>query len=199
MEENKKSKAGRKTKYSKALGMQIAEAYGLGRSNIAEICTHFLISHDTFFSWKKKFPEFSDSIAHYENIRRQNLGQMALSGLALLLEKHEFTEEKTIYETYTEDGTQKLRVVGIQKTKKFTLPNARMVEYALNNIKPEEFKNASHIDHTTKGESLSFGHFLQQTKPTASKDEAPGHTVAFEGEAEDVYIPDHREPKETEA
>jgi len=196
MEENKekkKSNAGRKTKYSVKLGNEIAEIYGMGRATVEEICKQFLISHDTFFSWKKKFPEFSDTIAHYEFIRRQNIGAMALNGLAILLEKHEYTEEKTIYETYMDGGAQKTRVVGIQRTKKFTLPNARMVEYALNNIKPDEYKNASHIDHTSKGESLGFGTFLQQTKPKDSGNHTPPHKVDIE--EEETYVPDHRLPK----
>lgn len=180
-------------KYSNKLALEIAEIYGMGKATIEEICTRFDITKTTFFDWIKKKPYFSDSIELYKEQRRQNIGDMALNALELLLTKHEYTEEKIEYETYVDPVTkaEKQKVVSVSRTKKFIMPNQAMTKFALINAKKDEWKDSSHIDHTTKGESMGFGSFLQQTKPLTDDDKSVKPLIDVE--EMEVYVPDHRE------
>nr|GFB36020.1 hypothetical protein [Tanacetum cinerariifolium] len=193
--EKKKSNRGRKRKYTAAMGLQMAEIYGMGRAKVEEICKQFEISTATFFQWQIDFPEFSDAISHFKNARRENIGDMALNGLELLLTKHEFEEVQTEYETYIDPVTkqEKAKVIGIKKTKKFVMPSQAMVKFALINVKDKEWKDSSHIDHTSGGEALGFSTFLMQTKAKLEKPAEEGKPEEAKVENVDYYVPTHRE------
>lgn len=180
-------------KYNKKFGLMIAEVYGLGTMGVEEMCTHFQISKETFYAWKRTKPEFSDAIDHFHSIRMENFGQMALSGLALLLSKHEYTEEKIDYVTVKDPNSasgSKQIVKGLSRTKKFIMPNPKMIEMTLNNRLPMYWKTSSKIDVTSNGETLGFGNFLMGTKPAMVK-KTEGEEP--EGEQEETYSPTHRE------
>jgi len=52
--------AGRPTKYEKKYGKQVQKLYLLGATD-AQIADILGVSRDTFYAWKKKYPELSDT------------------------------------------------------------------------------------------------------------------------------------------
>lgn len=54
---------GRPTKYDASICDTLPELFSEGAS-IAEVCVKLGIHKDTFYAWKEKYPEFSDSIKH---------------------------------------------------------------------------------------------------------------------------------------
>lgn len=149
-------------KYSKKLAKKIVDLYATGEHGVKEICVAAGISLDTFYSWKKLKPEFSEALSEVLDNRLEHIGDLALSGLATLITKQEYTEEKIDYETYVDvlTGTQKQRVKSVTRTKKIILPNNAAIQYALNNVNKEKFRTASSIDHTSNGGAFGFAGFL---------------------------------------
>ncbi|WP_010261137.1 transposase [Treponema primitia] len=51
----------RPTKYNKAIADKLPDLFGEGQS-IIEVCGELKISRDTFYNWKKQYPEFSKAV-----------------------------------------------------------------------------------------------------------------------------------------
>jgi hypothetical protein len=116
-----------------------------GEHTIEAICDHVGIAKDTFYDWKKKKADFSDSLKAAEEKRLDNIGILAQSGLALLLTKHEYEETKTEFGL---DKSGKPFKKSELRTKKFIMPNAAAVIFALTNRKPQHWKQRQIIAHT---------------------------------------------------
>lgn len=182
-------------KYSKLMADTIVSLYRDGKHGIKEICEAVDISQDTFHQWKKDKPYFSDALSNVQEQRLYNIGEMAISGLAKLVDIYEYEEKRTDYmpgiateEEKKKGIVPKGKVKMMSITKKIIMPSNSMIQYALNNLRSDRFKTASSIDHTTKGQSLGFGEFLQATKPKLTRD-AAGNVEETE---EEVYVPTHR-------
>ncbi|WP_256013138.1 transposase [Desertivirga xinjiangensis] len=143
-----------KTKYSKKLVDVICELYAKGEHSIKDICKMAGISKDTFFEWKKNNADFSDRLKGLEDDRLENYAIMARSGLAKLLDVHEYEEVTTEYVT---DPDGKPIVKHQKRVKKKVMPNATAVIFALTNRDPDNWKHKQEMDVTTKGESLNKG------------------------------------------
>lgn len=154
--------AGAKGKYNKKIANKIAELYSTGEHGVKEICIAVGIHIDTFYSWKKTKPEFAEAIDEVLDNRLAHIGDLALSGLAELIKKQEFTEERIEYETFTDPISGKVtqKVKSVTRTKKIILPNNAAIQYALNNVSKDKFRTASSIDHTTNGGAFGFAGFL---------------------------------------
>lgn len=143
-------------KYSKSLVKEICDLLATGQFTIADTCTKVGITESTFYYWKEKKSEFLEAVKAAEKKRLESFGQMALSGLATLLVKHEFEEVHTEYEN---DKNGKPKVKGQKRVKKQVMPNTTAVIFTLTNRIPEDWKHQSNIDHTTKGESMNKGFY----------------------------------------
>ena len=132
-------------KYTKALADTIVEQYATGKHSVQAICDHAGISRETFYAWKKNNNSFANKLEQAHMLRMYTIGDMALSGLALLLQKHEYEEITT---EYTEDKDGKPKIRAQKKVKKVIMPNPSMISLVLISRMPEDFKLRQTIAHT---------------------------------------------------
>lgn len=132
-------------KYSQKLADKIVELVASGEHTIKNVCKHVGISFETYNTWKKTKPEFSDLLKEAERERLDNLGELARSGLALLLEKHEYEEVTT---EYVDNGKGQPKVKARKVVKKFVMPNPTAVIFTLKNRAPESWRDKQDIEHS---------------------------------------------------
>lgn len=153
-------------KYSKALVKEICDLLATGEFTIADTCKKLGIVKDTFYRWIKEKSDFSDAIKAAEEKRRSSFAEMAKSGLAKLLDVHEYEEVTTEYENDKEGRP----VIKKQKrVKKKVMPSAPAVIFALTNLDSDNFKNRQQTDLTNKGEKFDGGSPFMQIIMNASK------------------------------
>ncbi|MDO7846471.1 hypothetical protein Q5H92_08890 [Hymenobacter sp. M29] len=134
-------------KYSLKKARAIADAFATAEHKVADVCKQFEISESTFYAWKADNPEFSELLKKAEELRRQALGEMARSGLALLLGKQEV--EETTIEFIPDKKDKAKRTVKLQKvTKRVVMPNATAVIFALKNLDADNFKDKHEVEHS---------------------------------------------------
>lgn len=134
-----------KVKYSKELADKIIEQYATGNHTIQAICQAAGIHRETFYLWKKNNKSFATKLEQAHLLRMYAIGDLALSGLALLVQKHEYEEITT---EYTEGKDGKPKVKSQRKTKKIIMPNPAMITLVLTNRMPEDWKQRQTIAHT---------------------------------------------------
>lgn len=140
-------------KYSKKRACQICELIATGNHTIVEICKKVNINQDTFFEWRNTKSEFSELIKKADEQYLDSIKIKARSGLAVLLEKHEFEETKVEYVESKpgKDGEPgKPKIKSQTRTKKVIMPNITAIIYTLNNADQENFKQRQIIAHTGK-------------------------------------------------
>lgn len=138
-------------KYSQKLASKVIELISTGDHTIQDICKHVGISKTIFYKWKEEKVDFSDALKKAESERLDNLKELAKSGLAILLTKHEYEEVTTEY-IDTKEG--KPRIKSQKKVKKFVMPNPTAVIFTLTNREPTDWKHKQSVDHTTGGKSF---------------------------------------------
>jgi transposase-like protein len=136
-------------KYNKSIAKIISDQLATGKQSIEAICEAAGITRNTFYVWQKKYPEFTELLAEANKSRLAAFGEMALSGLAISLTKHEYTEITTEYYT-NKKGIQAIRTQKV--VNKFIMPNAGLIQYVLNNRLPDQWKNTSRISFTDETE-----------------------------------------------
>lgn len=139
-------------KYSKKIREDICALVATGDHSIASICVKVNISKECFYHWKETKSDFSDCYKKAEESYLDSIKIKARSGLAVLLEKHEYDEKKTEYIDGKPDATGKPvpKIKSQTITKKFIMPNVAAVIYALNNTDKPNFKQRQSIEHTGK-------------------------------------------------
>lgn len=120
------------------------ELYATGKQSIQDICEAVGIDRSTFYAWKKN-KAFGKKLSDAHTKRLDAIGEMALSGMVILLSKHEY-EEVTV--EYIEDKNGKPKIKSQKKVKKFIMPNPAMVALALTNRQAVDWKNKQSIDTT---------------------------------------------------
>lgn len=139
-------------KYSKEIVERICELKALGDHKVVDICKQVGINPDTYYEWKKSHPDFSEALKEADNQRLEAFRDMARSGLAKLLNGHEYDEETTVYVSGVNEAGQVVPTIKERKVvKKKVMPNSTAVIFALTNQDPSNFKHVNHIDHTSKG------------------------------------------------
>lgn len=144
-------------KYSKSLVNEICEELASGKHTIADICKKVGISEAIFYKWKENKVEFLEAIKKAEKKRLESFRNMALSGLATLLVKHEVTEVKTEFEKGENGLPSPIKTI---KTNKTILPNPTAVIFTLTNRDSDDWKHKQNIDHTSNGKG--FLDYLQE-------------------------------------
>lgn len=141
-------------KYSTELADAIIAQYATGKQTVDDLRKAVGISRVTFYTWKDKRPGFARRLADVEAARLESLGQMAMSGLALLIQKHEYEETKVEY-TEGKDGQPRIKSKVI--TKKVIMPNAAAVIFVLTNRDPENWKHRQALSLSgPAGEEVGF-------------------------------------------
>lgn len=184
-----------RNKYSLRIAKKICEMRATGNYRIKDICAHVGISHMCLLNWRKDIPEFAEMYEDAETERLDNIGELAESGLKLLLVEHEFEETTTEYKSVKhletiEDTSSKTKITNTtykpikasEKTvKKKIMPNPTAVIFALTNRQREHWKNRQDINHKAEEGDLGFFGFLT------------GNSQLEEG---DQYVKDTDEPEE---
>lgn len=156
------------SKYSKKLVKLICDELATGNHTIADVCTKVGITETTFYDWKKKKAEFSQALKEVEAKRLEAFANMARSGLAKLLDVHEYEEVTTEYEN---DKKGKPVVKGQKRVKKKIMPNPTAVIFTLTNRDPENWKNKQSIDaNANVNHTHSFSDFLMSVATIEGED-----------------------------
>lgn len=143
-----KSNAGRKTKYSKKYAKEI---YNLKRQSYTDvgICEHWGISQDTFYRWKKKYSEFSESYKRGVEDSYPDLKDEALSSLRKMVRGYDYKEVHKIAQVdgrvSKKDAERKdpsklpLNVMKVKEVKKHVPPNMTAILATLYYTDSEKF------------------------------------------------------------
>jgi len=143
-------------KYSDKIADKIAEDLAEGNLKIEDVCKKNGITKPTFYEWKKSKPYFSNRIKEAYELRLESLGDMADSGLAKLLNGHEYEEVTTVYESGMDKDGNIIPVIKEKKVvKKFHMPNATAVLFTKTNRDSENWKHMQYVDHTSKGSKIT--------------------------------------------
>jgi len=124
--------------YSEELADEIISLYKSGNYKIEDICKKVGIATSTFYFWQNDKPEFLEAIKAARKERVAAFAEMAHSGLAKLLDVHEYEE---IVTEYVADRKGKPKLKSMKKVKRQVMPNVTAVMYALNNQDSENFKH----------------------------------------------------------
>lgn len=137
------STTGRNTKYTPEVVARIVElvTQGTGEIKAARLAG---ISKDTYFTWKKQKPDFSDAIKvalqEYHETLNADLLQSAGASLKKLVEGYDYEETKIEYiDDPRNPGAPKIKQKTV--TRKHVQPQTGAVVFALTNRAPEYWKN----------------------------------------------------------
>lgn len=114
-----------------------------------QIAENLGISKDTFYEYKKKYTDFSDSLKRGKEVVDYEV-ENALLKRALGYEY----EEKT-YETRYDERTGKSVERLTKRITKQVSPDTTAQIYWLNNRKPKQWRNKQDVDISSNGESLA--------------------------------------------
>ncbi len=153
-------------KYSAKIVKEICEILASGKHSVEDTCLKVGISKVTFYNWKKTKPKFLEAVEEAEVRRLSAYKEMAISGLAKLLDIHEYEEVTTEYEN---DKEGKPKIKAQKRVLKKIMPNPAAVIFTLTNRDSENWKNRQ--DHTTKGEKIENTSPFMQVIMQASKKE----------------------------
>jgi hypothetical protein len=144
--EKRKSNAGRKTKY---LTKYSKDIFVLKKDLYTDkaICKSWGITHDTFYVWKKKYPEFSDNYKRGVKESYSDLKELAKSALCRMVTGYEVVE---LQEQGFIDLTKRKKKKGdledpqkvvteFKRVKKWVQPNIVAVLATLYNMDKENF------------------------------------------------------------
>ena len=115
-----------------------------------EIATHIGISRDTLYSWKKKYPDFSDALKRGKEVVDIEV-ENALLKRAMGYEYNEVTKEMT----YAPNGDR----LGLAVTKVVTKrerPDVTAQIFWLKNRRPDLWRDVKNVDMQAKIENNPF-------------------------------------------
>lgn len=151
---------GRPTKYNKKIAEKICSLIATDTYTVAEVCRMVKIHHDTYYTWIKEFPEFSDAIKKAE---AERMAVFVVEAKKSLLRK---IQGYTVQERHiTTVGSGKFDVNGkeiprIKEQKvvdKHFQPDTAAIIFTLTNGEPENWKNRQNNEVTGKDGKDLFG------------------------------------------
>lgn len=142
-------------KYTREILKKIYELKASGEFNDKEIQGIVGVSYETWAEWKRNKVEFSELLKKADNeFIEEKLKTSARKGLKTLLEGKEWEEVSKEFKDV--NGTPKK--IKETRVKKFIMPNAISVIFALKNTDPEHFKDKQEIEHSVKqGTKIKWG------------------------------------------
>ena len=159
---------GAPTLYKEEYANQVYKLCLLGMIDI-EIADFFNVSEDTIYEWKKKYPEFSESIRAGKDI----------ADIDVVESTYKSTQDRQIP---TEQAFKKKRVywdangnrceeeeIEIIEVMQAVPANAQIQQFWLRNRRSREFNKPTGVDHTTKGEKLESAPARILTKKEAQE------------------------------
>ena len=131
-------------RYSKQIVQDICSLIEKDSYTNAEICKMVNIAESTFYDWKAKKPEFSESIKKAEEVFNGVIVSEAKKSLVKLIRGYSAQDKKTVTADTgkkDEDGKPIVKVKEHSVTEKHYQPNTAAVIFALTNRDPENWKN----------------------------------------------------------
>ncbi|MDV3603818.1 hypothetical protein CMU86_11685 [Elizabethkingia anophelis] len=154
-------------KYSKKIVSEICDLIKADSYTIVEICQMVKISEDTYYTWKKQKPEFSESIKKAEEERRNFFIIEARKSLLKKIQGYTVDEKKTVYvdsgkvvsKKGSEDESKQTPKIKEQTViKKHIQPDTVAIIFTLTNCDPDNWKNKQSNEITGKdGKDLFSG------------------------------------------
>lgn len=144
-------------KYSKKTVDRICSLIKKDSYTIAEICSLSGISESTYFEWKVRKPEFSESIKKAEDEFYSFMIVEARKSLVKKIQGYSVQEKKTV----TVDSGKKNEETGkpVVKVKEHTVvekhiqPDTAAIIFTLSNRDPENWKNRQIVDSNITSDS----------------------------------------------
>jgi hypothetical protein len=139
-------------KYSEEIVNKICELISTGDYTIKDVCKQVGISKETFYSWRKEKPDFSDLYKKAEEERLESFKIMTRSGIAKHLNGYEYDEETIEYVTDNKgaEKTKSRKVV-----RKYIMPNPTILIFSATNLDSENFKHMQYVKSDINFEKLS--------------------------------------------
>ena len=144
-------------KYSKKLVEQICTLIRSDTYSVAEICRIVEIHKDTYYSWLKDKPDFSDAIKRAKEEFSADILVECERSLVKLIKGYTVDETKTIYvDTKTGKKDEKGNDITKPKIKEQTIikkhvqPNLGAIIHYQTNNDPERWKNKQSMEVTGK-------------------------------------------------
>jgi hypothetical protein len=137
----------RPTKYNKKIVNQICSLIKKDSYTIAEICSLSGIHIDTFYSWQRNKPQFSEAIKKAREEYDQYIAVEAQKSLIKLLQGYDYDEKKTVY---LKDKEGKPTIKEQTTTKKHVQPSVPAIIFTLTNKDPDNWKNRQNTELTGK-------------------------------------------------
>jgi hypothetical protein len=153
--------SGRPSKYRKSIADRICELIRSDTYTIREICKTVNIGIETYYEWKKAFPEFSESIKRALDERDLKFVNEARKSLLKKLTGYRETEEKTTY-VISQDGTPTVKERTEQA--KYFQPDTVAIIFTLCNKDGWTNKYAAEVSGKG-GENLFQDVAIQKTYP----------------------------------
>lgn len=125
-----------KGKYNKKLLSALFEYASEEWRTDKELYTYLHIHKDTFYTWKKEKPDFSDTLKRAEEVLHEKTRQAARKGLLSRIEGYDY-EETHQEGVRAKDGT--LNVTKVKKVKKHYAPDVTAIIFALKNLDSDNF------------------------------------------------------------
>lgn len=140
-------------KYDKDIVNKICNLIREDSYTIAEICQLVGINEDTYYEWKKKKPEFSESIKKAQYDFDTLLVAEAKKSLVKMVRGYTVQEKKTVTaDTGKRDNDNKpiIKVKEHSVVEKHYQPNPTLIIFTLTNRDPDNWKNRQ--EQTLSGE-----------------------------------------------
>lgn len=143
-------------KYSKKRVAHICSLIRKDSYTVEEICSLSDITKETYYSWLKTHPDFSDAVTRARGEFDELIVKEAKNSLRKLVNGYEYEEKKTVYVNHTikdPDTGKEKQMPKIKEqitTVKHIQPNQGAVEFVLCNKAPGEYKNRQTTEVTGK-------------------------------------------------
>ena len=129
-----------------------------------QIAENLGISKDTFYEYKKKYSDFSDTLKKGKEIIDYQVEN------ALLKRALGYKYEEKTYETEWDDKQEKFREVLTKRVTKEVAPDTTAQIYWLNNRKPKQWRNKRENAESNSDEITKVEQLLNKIKEEAEND-----------------------------
>jgi len=137
-----------KSKYDANTFPLLAECYARDGLIDVDIAKKLGISHETYYTYKKKYPEFFDAIKR----GKKPVDYEVVNSLLKRALGYSFQEKTTELEI---DSNGVPKPAKIKTVEKHIPGDVTAMIFWLKNRKPDKWRDKQEIDHTTKGEQIN--------------------------------------------
>lgn len=144
---------GRPTKYNKKIAEKICSLIATDTYTVAEVCRMVKINPDTYYTWVKEYPEFSESIKKAEAERTAFFVAEAKKSLLKKIQGYTVKEKHVITVgsgKFDVTGREIPRIKEQKVVDKHYQPDTAAIIFTLTNGEPENWKNRQNNEVTGK-------------------------------------------------